>query len=163
MSVHNKLYTGPDGELSPDHLESIGPLLETQVTITTALSKLMASKGDALPTPVAGWALIDTGASSTCVHEPVLRGLGLSPIGVASVGTAGGPVQQSRFAARIFFPAENFNVEFTSVISADLTGQTPPARVGAPAQPIIVLLGRDILRRCQFVYNGVGGFYTLSF
>lgn len=40
----------------------------------------------------------------TCVHEPILTGLGLNPIGIVNSGTAKGLVQQSVYPARIVFP-----------------------------------------------------------
>lgn len=43
-------------------------------------------QGEPIPQPVIGAALVDTGASLTCVHEPILQGLGLNPIGVVQAG-----------------------------------------------------------------------------
>jgi len=82
--------------------------------------------------------------------------LGVNPIGVTLMGTAGGPVQQSLYPAKFRFPGEAFEIEFSSVVGADLTGQH------IAGQDIIALLGRDVLSKCVLIYNGPGGFFTLA-
>jgi len=72
------------------------------------------------------------------------------------MGTAGGPVQQSLYPAKFRFPGEAFEIEFSSVVGADLTGQH------IAGQDIIALLGRDVLSKCVLIYNGPGGFFTLA-
>lgn len=163
MPTHNKFYRDPDGNHSPQNLQIIGPLLQVEVSVASALAQHLASQGQPLPAPVSGWALVDTGATSTCVHETVIAGLGANPIGVATTGTAHGPVQRALYAARLNFPAEGFNLEFSSVIGVDLAGQSPPETKEAGRLPLIALVGRDILMGCVFTYNGPGGFFTLSY
>jgi hypothetical protein len=105
-------------------------------------------------------ALIDTGASMTCVHEPILRQIQLNPIGVALFGTAKGQVQQSIYPARIVFPVwGGMTIDFQGVAGVDLSGQSIQT---TPPEPVICLVGRNILERFVFVYNGPGGFWTIA-
>jgi predicted aspartyl protease len=106
-------------------------------------------------------ALIDTGATNTCVHEAILQTLGLNPIGSITSGTAAGPVQHNRYPARLEFPGDGIDREFTSVVGVNLTGQF--VRLSTGVHPIIALIGRDVLADWVFTYNGVAGEVTISF
>jgi hypothetical protein len=44
-----------------------------------------------------------------------------------------------------------------TVVGVALQGQN------VNGQPLIALVGRDILRQGLFVYSGIGGFFTLAF
>ena len=104
-------------------------------------------------------ALIDTGATITSIHADILTGLGIQPIGIANVGTAGGPQQQSTYPARFTFPGTNLpGFELSQVIGCNLTGQMAPGQ-----RPIIGLIGRDVLANAVLVYNGSAGMFSLSF
>jgi hypothetical protein len=134
-----------------------GPLLLVTISIPSALERDLAAKNLPMPQALRGLALIDTGASRTCVDATAIRRLGVSAIDRAMCGTANGVVQQNLFPARFSFPAISLDIEFASVIGVDLTGQ---ASMG---QDIVALVGRDVLSRCVLTYNGVGGFITLAF
>jgi hypothetical protein len=112
-----------------------------------------------VPAPQTGIALIDTGATMTCVHEPILKLLTLNPIGAVTSGTANGPVQQSLYPASLHFTALGFGIELDQVAGVDLAGQTVPLN---PPQNVVALIGRNVLSRCIFIYNGPGGFWTLA-
>lgn len=120
---------------------------------------MLATAGDELPLPSAGVALIDT-ASTTCVHEPAMVDLNVNPIGVGTMRTAAGSVEQNLYPVRLEFPGEALDLEFNSVAGVDLSGQL--ATVGGHDVQIIVLVGRDVLADCVLTYNGPGGFFSLS-
>jgi hypothetical protein len=69
----------------------MGPILPVQIEIPTALATQFRQRGKAIPTPVSGFGLVDTGASVSAIHEAVIQQLDVKPVGIASVGTAGGP------------------------------------------------------------------------
>lgn len=163
MPTRNKFYYDASGALSPVNLQIIGPLLQVAISVPTVLAQRLGEEGSTLPNPIAGWALIDTGASRTCVHEQVLMDLGLQPMGLVTTGTAGGKVQRTLYAAKIDFPEDGFEIEFSSVVSVDLTGQAIPVTKEKGAQQLLVLVGRDILTRVVLTYNGPGGFITFSY
>lgn len=156
MPLHNQFLLGPDGRPNQEMLLRAGPLLAVEVTIPTALEEYLKATGSLVPDLIAGWALIDTGASRSGVHETTITALGVNPIGVATVSTAGGQRQQRLYPARFRFPDARWNFEFSSTIGLDLSGQTVGGR------DIIVLLGRDVLSRTLLVYNGPGGFFSLA-
>lgn len=108
--------------------------------------------------------MIDTGATRTCVDEPILKNaLALKPIGIVNSGTAGGSVQQALYPARLVFTEQKLDLEFSSVVGVDLSGQQLPDTAEHGKQDLIALVGRDILANCVLIYNGPGGFFTLSF
>lgn len=97
--------------------------------------------------------MIDTGASTTAVDHQVLTGLGLTPTDVTQVATPSGVVQQPVYACNITFPGTPIpTLPFNLVIGSSL------APLG-----FSVLIGRDVLRFFQIVYNGVEGMWTLAF
>jgi len=157
MPVHNRFFLQPDGKLNPNVLVSTGPLLSVKVSIPKELADLYTKEKKAIPAPKAGFALIDTGATRTGVDKSVITELGVQPVGIARTLTAGGEVEQNLFPAHFRFPGENINIDFSSVLGVNLTGH----KVGK--QSIIVLLGRDVLSRFLLVYNGPGGFFSISF
>lgn len=157
MPIHNRHYMDPRRQVhNPAALAVAGPLLEVEVNIPKPLIDLLSSQNQPIPSPMSGVALIDTGASRTCVELTVLSGLGINPIGIANVGTASGTTPCQLFPARLSFPALSVTVDFGSVISVNLQGQT------VDGHAIIVLIGRDILSRGLLFYSGNGGFFTLA-
>jgi len=161
MPIFNKFYKDSAGEISPAALQFAGAFLSVEVAVPTVLAETLEKAGEPIPPPAEGLALIDslalidTGASRTCVHESILTGLGVNPVGVVSTGTAAGQTQGLLYPARLNFPGEHMQVEFGSVIGVDLSGQD------VEGGPIIALVGREILGRTLFIYNGAGGFFSI--
>lgn len=144
---------------SPQGLAASGPLIQIQIEVPTALAESLRLGGLPIPNPVDGLALIDTGATLTSIHAPILVGLGIQPIGIANVGTAGGPQQQSTYPARFSFPGTALpGFEMARVMGCDLTGQVAPNQ-----RPVVGLIGRDVLMNAILVYNGSAGMFSLSF
>ena len=156
MPVHTRFFLDSSQNLNPSGLQVAGPILNVEVSLPGSLAEILSEKGDPIPAPAAGWALLDTGASRTCVDGETISGLGVNPIGLVPVGSAAGQAQHSLYPARLRFPAEGLDIDFSSVVSVDLTGQA------VEGQPITALIGRDLLARCMLVYNGPGGFFTLA-
>jgi len=147
-------------QVSPDVFAQSGPIIPIQIQIPLVLSQSYPKAGTLIPAPVQGFALIDTGASITSVHEAIFTQLGVKQNGVASVGTAGGPTRQFTYPGRITFTGANFPAfEHPRILGCNLTGQV---FLQNPSSPIIALIGRDILKRFVFVYNGTAGSFSLS-
>ena len=158
--ILNKRYTQADNQPLPDFLREGGPFLQVLVHVPSALAALLSSQNQVVPPPQPGLALIDTGASGTCVHEPILTGLGLSPIGSTTSGTAAGPTQHDLYAVRLEFNADGIDREFNSVAAVDLSGQFVNLNTGN--QPIVALIGRDVMQDWLLVYNGPLGVITIA-
>lgn len=104
-------------------------------------------------------ALIDTGASCTCIDPAHLTQLGLSPTAPASVHTpsTGGTAAQ----------AWQYDVSLTIVSTVNepvlSLGIVPVLGSELRKQGIDALIGRDVLAGLVFHYNGSTGFYTLAY
>ena len=130
------------------------PVIAVEIGVPSAITKSLTKAGKPVPAPVAGMALIDTGASQSCVHSDAIAGLGVSPVGSGNVGTPSGQGSHYKYPARLNFTDMGFTIEFSSAIGVDLTGQL--------GGNMVVLVGRDILARCLFIYNGSSGCFTLA-
>lgn|SRR5579871_1313808 len=144
----------PAGQPSPDGLQFGGPLLPVAISVHPILAQQLQAQGTALPAPVGGFGLIDTGASVIAVDQSVVQQLGIPPIGIVNVGGVSGVQQQAQFPASFSFPGTGLpTISFNFVIGANLAGQQPP---------IIALIGRDVLRHFVLIYNGGFGQVVLS-
>jgi hypothetical protein len=163
MPVYNHyMFHGTPGQAavtpSPQALAASGPIIRVQIEVASALAQSLQATNQPIPTPVLGVALIDTGASITSFDASVVTQLAINPNGLAMVGTAGGPQQQLTYQARFSFPGTPLpGFEHPRVLGCNLTGQTVLNQ-----QPMIALIGRDILARAVLVYNGSAGMFSLS-
>ena len=159
-SFHRQQTPGPGGQAAPLALLTFGPFIPVQIEAPSVLVSQLEAEGRQLPTPVPGFALIDTGATLTAIDETAIAQLGVQPIDVATVGTAGGPQPRPVYPARLSFPGTPLGtLEFGRLLSVNLAGQQVPLQHGQ----IIVLIGRDILQHCVLVYNGPGAMFSLAF
>jgi predicted aspartyl protease len=90
-------------------------------------------------------ALIDTGAGKTVVTPTAVERVGLQKIHDTRLARAGGVTENAGvYAASIQFTVNRLaTIELIEVICCEL-----------PEQPIHCLLGRDVLARWIFTYNG---------
>jgi predicted aspartyl protease len=131
-------------------LQQRGPVVQVLVTIEQNAGKALASQGKPVPIPEPGIALIDTGASNSCIDEKVAQKLGLPVIDQGSMLSASHEkVPCNIYPALIATPIMNFNI---------------PRAMGASLAPhgLIAIIGRDVLQACVFFYNGLSGEFTLS-
>jgi hypothetical protein len=159
MPIYNRLVRDQGGNLSPRGLVNLGAFFPIEIHIPQQIVQILTNTGQPIPKCITGMGLIDTGATSTCVHEAILQGLGLQPVGIVNCGTAGGPNQRNVYPARILFPEQGWTLDLNRAVGVDLTGQVINK---IPPEPIIALLGRDLLKHWLFAYNGPGGFWTVS-
>ena len=101
-------------------------------------------------------ALVDTGASSTCISQKVIADLSLMPTGKVSAGHAQGISAANQYQFQVVFafpmgPPSPTGVMPTQVMPMLVTGIEFIPQQGSPYE---VLLGRDILCR---------GVFTMSF
>jgi len=159
LPVYNRFLLNPaNNQADPALLTLAGAVLPIEIHVPPVIAQVLVDRGDPVPAPITGLAIIDTGATLTCVHEPVLQQLGLNPTGIVHSGTASGPVQQSQYPARLISPDQGWTFDVTAT-GVNLTGQQVPT---SPPQPLIALIGRDLLQNCVLIWNGPGGFWTLT-
>ncbi|MBV9767664.1 MAG: hypothetical protein JOZ48_22685 [Acidobacteriaceae bacterium] len=154
-------FVPPGGmpQVAPQTLLINGPILQVQIEVPTALASVLQRDNQPIPAPIDGIGLIDTGASITSIDQSVFARLGVNPVGIVQVGTAGGQQQQSTFPAKFNFPGTGLpTIESSAALGCNLTGQVVMGN-----KAIIALIGRDLLANCVLVYNGTTGTFSLSF
>jgi len=133
-------------------LQKRGPVVQVTVSLGTAIAQTLQQSGQAVPTPVSGWALIDTGADCTCIDGESAVQMGLPVIDVAKMASASHEgTQQNVHPIKIEFAGVSLVVEAERAMTAKL----------APFG-LLLIIGRDTLKHCVLVYNGLAGTITLS-
>lgn len=136
-----------------------GPLFDAYIYISKARHEALEKAQKPTPTASKVRALLDTGASCTCVDPSVLQTLsipsrGTSPMNTPSAGDKPQTVNlydiglgiQGHTAPALIF--ETVQVAGTELLKS---------------QGFHVLIGRDILSRCVFHYNGPGNQIIVSY
>lgn len=159
MPTHSQFIYDQNGKLSPPALRQIGAFFPIEVHVPPKIAEALSNAGQPVPKGVAGLGLIDTGATLTCISEDVLNNLGLNPFDVVNSGTADGPKQQNVYPARIVFPTKGWTLDLNKAVGVNLKGQVIQKD---PPEPIIALLGRNLLEHMIFIYNGPAGLWTVA-
>jgi Aspartyl protease len=138
-----------------------GPLLDAFVGVSHARLTALQAHQQAVPQAVPIRALVDTGASCTCVDPSVLTALGLTPTGVAVVNTPStGSTPHSTFQYDVSLAVPPALPTHTLLVVPNLP---VVASQLLQAQGFHALLGRDVLSLCRFTYDGLAGFFTLVY
>jgi len=157
VAVYNQYYPDSSNQIntpgSATRLVREGPTIPVTISLIQAHIDYLTKLGQPLPNPVSGLALIDTGATFCSIDESVLQALGVPPYGVTDVIGVSGPIQQPTYPAGLSFPG----TPIPPIAFADFIG----ARLKEAG--IIAIIGRNVLRDFVLVYNGPGGFVSLSF
>lgn len=138
-----------------------GPILNGFIGVSLARRNALVAANQAVPNPAQIRGLIDTGASGTCVDPSVLTILGLSPTGSVTVNTpstGNQPHVADQYDVSLLIPG-------ALATHAPLTVPNLPVMCAEllTAQGFHALIGRDILSRCLFSYNGAMGLFTLAY
>jgi predicted aspartyl protease len=97
-------------------------------------------------------ALIDTGASRTVLTPEAVQRVGLPVVDYTNLSRAGGKDRVGAHVASIQFPSYKMaTIEVIQVLCCEL-----------PEQPIQCLIGRDVLSRWFFTYNGTTGEWCIE-
>jgi predicted aspartyl protease len=142
-------------------ITSQGPMLNAFVAVSDARAAAMKAANIAIPSPIQIRALVDTGASCTCVDPSVMTSLGLTPTGTVPVSTpttGGTPELKYQYDVALAIPgATQADIPLVlatiAVVEAELLA----------GQGFHALIGRDILSQCVLVYNGSFTQFTLAF
>ena len=126
-------------------------------------ARVAALKAAGQPTPhgIPVRALIDTGASGTCIDPMILQALSLTATGVVAVNTPTTgvtPVNQDQYDIGLIIPGPSQThvplfVGNLPVLAAELF----------QAQGFHALIGRDVLSMCLMTYDGVNGFFSIAY
>lgn len=135
-----------------------GCRVQVGVGITEARVKALAAKGESPPAVQVVTALIDTGASISAIDFSIVKALGLTPRGVTPVHTPStGPKPVSTFLYDVTVFLYDAQTQYLVDRAIPVIGSQ------LKVQGFEVLLGRDILQDCFFMYDGRAGQFTLGF
>ena len=148
-----RLTDGTSFQIPPaDAMRQHGPLLQVAIGISQDVSEQLLNQGLSLPEQISGNALIDTGASTSCIDDEIAVKMGLPIIDVVNMMSASHPsVAQNVYPIQMHLAGSNITIEIPHAVGANLA-----------SQGLIALIGRDFLQHCTFHYNGVSGQITLS-
>ena len=129
-----------------------GPCVQVIIGLAQSLAEQLVQQGHAVPQPVSGMALVDTGASTTCIDEALAQRLGLPAIDVVQMTSASHAGTEANV-----YPIQ------MEIVGSPIRVNVPRA-IGANLAPqgIVALIGRDYLQHCTLFYNGFTGEITLS-
>lgn len=138
--VGSKIYAPPDG------LQFYGPIVRVKIGIHPHLAKLFKEKSRPIPSPIEGDAIIDSGATVTCVDHRIIDSLGIKPTGKTMSVGIGGTEEALIVACSLQIREHNF--------------WSPHVRchdLKKVAKGLVALIGRDLLRGMVFHYDGRAG------
>lgn len=139
-------------------LGPFGAVVDAFVTVSVERGAALQKAGQPIPNAVRVRALIDTGASCSCVDSSVIKELSIPPTGREKVHTAStgqeAPHEANQYDVGMVIPSGTqapLYLPNLPVVEAELE------HLGYKA-----LIGRDVLARCILVYDG-SGFFTLGY
>ena len=145
MPLADAAFLDPDGR--PDHASLIefGPSLEVVVS-THVDPKHAPTEGHTTH------ALVDTGATQSCIDMQLAQTLGLPVVDFVMIGGAAGASRHPLYAARVAIPVLDI-FQFGAFAGVDLAGGEQPHRV---------LLGRTFLQGTVMIYDGIRAQVTIA-
>ena len=132
-------------------LHQLGPRVAVTITPLQDQIQTLSEQGKDIPEPVTGFALIDTGASVTCVDQEAAAKAGLVTVGSAHLTSATHTNETVPvYAGRLTIPGLG---EFKTLQA-----------FGAKLAPLgfTALIARDVLMGCVLVYNGIDASFSIS-
>ena len=146
----------PDGKIiqlpPPAALQMRGPIVQVSVSVEQNIAQQLLQSGTTLPPPISGFALIDTGASMTCIDNEAAKQLQLPVIDVTKMASASHDSTDCNIhPIQIDVPGINLKIGVPRAMGASLK-----------AQDLLLLIGRDVLQHGTLFYNGISGQITFS-
>jgi len=127
------------------------PIIEVTVLPSKAVVQFLKNSNGKVPRESVS-ALIDTGASNSCITSKIARNLILNPTDRKEVSTPAGKSKRLFYDVGIILPGLFPDSMEVQAIEVKL--------IKVPYQ---VLLGRDILNYCTLFYNGLTNQFTLHY
>lgn len=139
---------------------SRGPVIDILVGVNNFGIQQLRRQQRPIPHPVKVEALIDTGAVVTCIDYRAIQSLNLAPtnfirIAVPAPSSSAILCDQYDLALTILHPTD----PQLNLVLNDITVTDAPVR----ATGIDALIGCDLLRKWQFVFDGRAGTFTLDY
>ncbi len=136
----------------PEFLAKIGPLVPATIGLPDYAQRAYIERNEQPPSPVNGFVLIDTGATTTCIDVEAAKTAALPTVGVAKMSSAShSNYNVPTFSGKIICPTLNIDVQ-----------EGMGANLSSVGNGLIILIGRDILKSAVFTYNGSDGSFFLA-
>ena len=143
-----------DTYLCPRH----GPTVRVTLSNPPYIAQHLRDQGEPIPDAITGRAIIDTGADQSCIAAALARVLRLRPIDTKRILTpAGSPIEAQVYWALVAFPGSSMDARGLGVLGASLADER------VLGEPIVMLIGRDLLQQAHLNYDGPRGVFTLVF
>jgi hypothetical protein len=141
-------------------LQPTGALVAVEVGLTRFDILNLRKAGRPIPAPVSLQTLLDTGAECSCVDRHALASLALPLrlIGLANMPAIGGLVPTTEYNAKLTIIHPSGDPQLNLVIPAVSLAEVPLGSLGYE-----VLIGRDVLAQCRFLYDGPRSRFRLSY
>lgn len=127
-----------------------GAKVQVALQLSAAALQELANRGEKLPTPIVGEALIDTGATVSCIDIEAANELGLVPIDVTKMNSA----SHSDHEVPVYFAS-------LEILGMGARFELRSMGGALKAQSLIALIGRDALAGSVLFYDGPTGQATL--
>lgn len=148
-----KQVKGRNPEPSPELLAHQGPIVPVTLSLSDAMQGAFQELGRQVPGPAQGYALIDTGATATCMDESAARRAGLPITGTGTIASASHAAHAvPLFSGKLTLDGLNVAAHIRRGMGVILSG----------FPDVIALIGRDLLQTAVLVYNGPGGHVSLA-
>lgn len=141
---------GVSPQVAANGLQQIGPTLFVRMGFDDQFRHASGSV-PALPLTLHR-ALVDTGATNSCIDASLAASLGLPVVDRGAVAGIGGPMQVNVHLAQIYLP--DFEMTFYGMLDG--------VHLKAGGQNVDALLGQDLLRHFVMVYDGRTGSVTIK-
>jgi hypothetical protein len=136
-----------------DELEYYGALIQVRLTVPLQRKFFLLERGLPSDHVVPGMALIDTGASVSAVDDGVMAELDIPALDLAETFSPHGLASSNVYNASAVFPQiDSAGIELSHVLGCSLRHQAV-----AFGRPVVMLLGRDLLRNRVLTYDGRTG------
>lgn len=152
FSAQGQTPTGQTVTVSPTiALLGQGPVVQIVLSVAQAIADQLMQQGLPVPVPVPGLALIDTGASATCIDDALAQQLQLPVIDVVNMTSASHASTQQNIYPVLIEVMGGIRINVPRAMGANLAPQN-----------LAALIGRDFLQHCTLFYNGPAGAITLA-
>ena len=134
-----------------------GALVEIAIGPSEARARATEQAGLQAVLPQVIYGLVDTGSELTIIDEEVASRLGLIPSGEREIRTPGSGEEVRTL------PCFDVRLEFVAPERHLISNNFRVAGGKLPRRTLGALIGRDLLARCLFIYNGPEDQFTFSY